>query len=386
MSSWAPTRRLRGRRVPAGTRSSGGFALYRSRPSPRSTAYAWAAASKSLCIATTGPCHAMRVPSHSRKSSSRSFPRGAEPSSRRARLAGRGHSTSSFTTRSTRIAPCVRSRPSNSGWRIGSSSPSISSRNPCESSSPSPRGEVPAREEATGEADAPSLEEAIDRARAFAEAKVHGATRAPELAIDLIEFAALGGDLDVGLEREREALAELLPARQAQASTYSFQLTQQRVGKQPWKPDVAGHALGRVAVVGAGLMGAQLGALFLQRTELPLVMKDIADDVLGKAREHIEASLDERVAKGRLAAGKAAFLKSLVTYTTDDGGPRRLGLRHRSRARIRCIEAENLRWARRRRGALLRVRDKHLLPFRSEIAEELQQPRARRGFFTSSTR
>ncbi len=180
------------------------------------------------------------------------------------------------------------------------------------------RGETPEREAADRTDDATSLEEAVARARAFAEAKVHGATRAPELAIDLIEFAASGGDLDAGLEREREALAELLPARQAQASTYSFQLTQQRVGKQPWKPDVAGHPLGRVAVVGAGLMGAQLGALFLQRTELPLVMKDIADDVLGTAREHIEATLDERVAKGRLAAGKAAFLKSLVTYTTDD--------------------------------------------------------------------
>jgi 3-hydroxyacyl-CoA dehydrogenase/enoyl-CoA hydratase/carnithine racemase len=161
------------------------------------------------------------------------------------------------------------------------------------------------------------LDEALANARRFADDKVHGATRAPYLAIDLIEFAARGGDLAEGLAKEREALAELLPARQAQASVYAFNLTQQRVKKQPWKPDVRGRAVRRIAVVGAGLMGAQLGSLFLQRFEVPLVMKDIDAGVLDRARQHIEGELDKRVQRGRLAAGKAAFLKSLVTYTLD---------------------------------------------------------------------
>jgi 3-hydroxyacyl-CoA dehydrogenase len=69
-------------------------------------------------------------------------------------------------------------------------------------------------------------------------------------------------------------------------------------------------------------MGAQLGALFLQRTELPLVMKEIDEAVLEKARGHIEGALDERVAKGRMTAGRAMFLKSLVTYSTEDGALR----------------------------------------------------------------
>lgn len=165
---------------------------------------------------------------------------------------------------------------------------------------------------------AAELAEALERARAFAFARVHGATRAPDLAIDLIEFAAKGGELSEGLEREEDALAELLPARQAQASVYSFDLTQIRVGRQPWKPAVAGRKIGGVGVIGAGLMGAQLGALFLQKTELPLVMKDIDQSVLESARQHIEGALDERVAKGRLKAGKAAFLKSIVVYSLED--------------------------------------------------------------------
>ena len=162
-----------------------------------------------------------------------------------------------------------------------------------------------------------NLDEVVANARQFADDKVHGATRAPYLAIDLIEFAARGGDLDEGYAKEAEALAELLPSRQAQSAIYSFNLTQQRVRKQPWKPAAQARPLTKVAVVGSGLMGAQLGSLFLQQLEVPLVMKDIDDGVLERAKAHIDGELDKRVQRGRLKAGKAEFLKSLVTYTTD---------------------------------------------------------------------
>jgi len=161
------------------------------------------------------------------------------------------------------------------------------------------------------------LDEALASARAAAQARTHGATRAPAAAIDLIEFAARGGDLGEGLRREEDALAELLPARQAQAAVYAFGLTQQRVKRQPGKPNAAPRDIRKLAVIGAGLMGAQLGALFLQRYEVPLVMTDIDAGVLGRAREAIEGELDKRVQRGRLGAGRAAFLKSIVTYTTD---------------------------------------------------------------------
>ena len=160
------------------------------------------------------------------------------------------------------------------------------------------------------------LDEALANARGMADGKTKGATRAPYLAMELIEFAARGGDLEEGRTKEQDALAELLPARQAQAAVYSFDLTQQRVKKQPWKPDAKPRGIRKAAIIGAGLMGAQLGVLHLQRLEVPLVMKDIDEDVLVRAREHIEGELDKRVAKGRLHEGKARFLKGLVTYTT----------------------------------------------------------------------
>ncbi|MBW3657751.1 MAG: enoyl-CoA hydratase/isomerase family protein [Actinobacteria bacterium] len=161
------------------------------------------------------------------------------------------------------------------------------------------------------------LDEALEQTRAFVDNKVHGATQAPYEAIDCIEFAARGGDLAEGRKREIEAMTELLPANQAQAAIYAFDLTQRRIKKQPWKPDVKGRRIRKMAVIGSGLMGAQMGALFLQRYEVPLVMKDIDQGVLDKAREHIGGEVDKLVQKGRINPGKGEFLKGLVTYTLD---------------------------------------------------------------------
>ena len=163
--------------------------------------------------------------------------------------------------------------------------------------------------------DAGDLDEALATARRAADDRVHGATRAPYVAIDLIEFAARGGAVDEGCRREEDALADLLPARQAQAAVYSFGLTQHRVKRQPWKPAMPPRAVGKVGIVGSGLMGAQLGALFLQRLEVPVVLTDVDEAVLERARGLVEGELDKRVQRGRESAGKAEFLKSLVTYT-----------------------------------------------------------------------
>jgi len=167
------------------------------------------------------------------------------------------------------------------------------------------------------EPDQSDLDQALADTRSFVENKVHGGTHAPNRAIELIEFAARGGDLDEGRRKEIDALAELLPSRQCKASIYAFDLTQSRVKKQPGKPrDAASRPIKKIAVIGAGLMGAQLGAYFLQRYEVPLVMKDIAEDVLGNARQTIDGAVDKLVQRGRMTPGRGEFLKGLVTYTT----------------------------------------------------------------------
>jgi 3-hydroxyacyl-CoA dehydrogenase len=63
-------------------------------------------------------------------------------------------------------------------------------------------------------------------------------------------------------------------------------------------------------------MATQLAALFVRRLELPLVIADVDEQALERARGAIEADQAGLVAKGRYEEGKARFLASLVHTTT----------------------------------------------------------------------
>jgi len=89
----------------------------------------------------------------------------------------------------------------------------------------------------------------------------------------------------------------------------------------------AAHPSPRFGIVGAGLMATQLAALFVRRLELPLVIADVDEQALERARGAIEAELAGLVAKGRYEEGKARFLASLVHTTDGPRGVRRLRAR-----------------------------------------------------------
>src|SRR5674536_20746 len=116
--------------------------------------------------------------------------------------------------------------------------------------------------------------------------------------------------LDEGFEQESQTLGELIMSDQLRASVYAFDLTQRRAKQMVGIPAEAPLPVNKVGVIGAGLMASQFGLLFLQRLEVPLVMKDIKQEFLDKCKSYIEAQLDGVVAKGRMDAAKAGFLKS----------------------------------------------------------------------------
>jgi 3-hydroxyacyl-CoA dehydrogenase/enoyl-CoA hydratase/carnithine racemase len=164
--------------------------------------------------------------------------------------------------------------------------------------------------------DSHSATEVIRKARARLDGQVHGAAPAPYAALDLIEGACSGWSLEEGYRAEEEAVGELLPGRQAQASLYAFDLVDRRAKRQPGRPNAKPRPLRKVGLVGAGLMAAQLAALFLRRLEAPVTLRDLTEDALSAARQSIEAELSEQVAKGRYDEGKARFLASLVSTST----------------------------------------------------------------------
>jgi 3-hydroxyacyl-CoA dehydrogenase/enoyl-CoA hydratase/carnithine racemase len=168
-------------------------------------------------------------------------------------------------------------------------------------------------------ADLSDVADVVLRARSQVDDQVHGAAPAPYAALDLIEGAA-GWELHEGYRREEDAAAELLPGPHAQASIYAFGLVERRARKGIGVPDAEPRPVRKVGIVGAGLMATQIAALVLRRLEVPIVLRDVAQDIVDGALESIRGDLAAQVAKGRYEEPKAGFLASIVSGGTSYEG------------------------------------------------------------------
>jgi 3-hydroxyacyl-CoA dehydrogenase/enoyl-CoA hydratase/carnithine racemase len=156
--------------------------------------------------------------------------------------------------------------------------------------------------------------EAIRKARSGLDDSLHGATPAPYVALDLMEGAASGWTIEEGYAAEEDAISELLPGRHAQASIYAFDLVERRAKQNPGRPAAEARPIGKVGIVGAGLMATQLATLFLRRLEVPIAIRDLDQEIVDRAVAGIEAELESQVR--HYDEGKARFLASLVTGGT----------------------------------------------------------------------
>jgi 3-hydroxyacyl-CoA dehydrogenase/enoyl-CoA hydratase/carnithine racemase len=153
------------------------------------------------------------------------------------------------------------------------------------------------------------------RARTDVDDTVHGAAPAPYTALDLIE-GAQEWTVEEGYRREQQAIGELLPGPQAQASLYAFHLVEQRAKKHPARPFATPADVSKVGIVGAGLMARQIATLFLRRLEVPIVIRDVKQEIVDEALADIRMEIDRQVAKGRYDEGKGRFLASLISGST----------------------------------------------------------------------
>jgi 3-hydroxyacyl-CoA dehydrogenase/enoyl-CoA hydratase/carnithine racemase len=139
-------------------------------------------------------------------------------------------------------------------------------------------------------ADWSDAEKVFRRARNDVDDAVHGAAPAPYVALDLIE-GAQHWSVEEGYAREEEAIGELLPGPQAQASIYAFQLVEQRAKKHPHKPAADPAKVEKVGIVGAGLMARQIAALFAKRLQVPIVIRDVKQEIVDEAISEIEGNV-----------------------------------------------------------------------------------------------
>lgn len=157
----------------------------------------------------------------------------------------------------------------------------------------------------------------VDAARAALDARLHGATPAPYVALDLIA-GACDRSRDEGFEAEDDALADLVMGEDLRASLYAFDLVQKRAKRPVGVPDASlARPVTKVGIVGAGLMASQLALLFAKRLQVPVVMTDLDQPRIDKALAYVAADVDGAVAKGRMSADKASRLKGLVSGTTN---------------------------------------------------------------------
>jgi 3-hydroxyacyl-CoA dehydrogenase/enoyl-CoA hydratase/carnithine racemase len=153
-------------------------------------------------------------------------------------------------------------------------------------------------------ADLSDTAEVIRKARLQLEDSLHGAAPAPLRALDLIEGAATW-TIEEGYRAEEDALADLLPGPQAQASVYAFDLVERRAKKGVGIPDAEPRRIEKVGIVGAGLMARQLAALFLKRLEVPVVLSDLQPDLVDEAVADVQGQQ------------RKPFLAGLVSGSTD---------------------------------------------------------------------
>jgi 3-hydroxyacyl-CoA dehydrogenase/enoyl-CoA hydratase/carnithine racemase len=174
-----------------------------------------------------------------------------------------------------------------------------------------------------GEVDVPRREldpapvwDAVVRAtRERLDATVAGSRPAPYRALDLLALARTATRAEA-FAAEDEALADLIMSDEMRASVYAFQLVSR--GKKPVGAPSADLArpVTRVGLVGAGLMAAQIALLVSQRLGVPVVMRDLDDERVGKGLGFVRSTVEKLVARGRMTPDVAARVTASVTGTT----------------------------------------------------------------------
>ncbi|WP_375400301.1 3-hydroxyacyl-CoA dehydrogenase NAD-binding domain-containing protein [uncultured Amnibacterium sp.] len=176
------------------------------------------------------------------------------------------------------------------------------------------RPNVPGRLERLAKWDA-----AIGIARKRLESRIGTVPQAPYRALDLLKGAKKATDaagIAAGFAAEDEALADLIAGDQFAASIYAFDLTQKRARKPAGAPDPAlSRPVGKVGVIGAGLMAAQLALLFARRLRVPVVITDLDQERVDKGLGYVRGEVAKLLAKGRISPDESNRLTASVTGT-----------------------------------------------------------------------
>jgi 3-hydroxyacyl-CoA dehydrogenase/enoyl-CoA hydratase/3-hydroxybutyryl-CoA epimerase len=152
----------------------------------------------------------------------------------------------------------------------------------------------------------------------------HGNLPAPLRAIEVVRIGVEQGP-QAGYAAEAKAFGELAVTPQARNLMRVFELRQE-LRREAREATAQAREVAKVAVVGAGLMGAGIAAVTAGRAELPVRLKDLDRAALRRGMRTIRSYLDQRVERRRISAHERDRLLSLVHPGTDYRGFGRVDL------------------------------------------------------------
>jgi 3-hydroxyacyl-CoA dehydrogenase/enoyl-CoA hydratase/3-hydroxybutyryl-CoA epimerase len=136
---------------------------------------------------------------------------------------------------------------------------------------------------------------------------------APMRAIDVIE-ETYEMSMDPALEVEARALGELLVTPESRNLTRVFLLTRRARRALPEEVMEGRREVEKLAVVGAGVMGGGIAELAASK-DVPVVLKDVAQEPLDDGLRHARELLDRAASKGVFTEDEAGLKFALVEGT-----------------------------------------------------------------------
>src|SRR3954465_5071458 len=123
--------------------------------------------------------------------------------------------------------------------------------------------------------------------------------------------------IDAALRVESRYFTSVLRSKEAAAMIRSLFLSMQELNKGARRPkDVPPTKVKKIAVIGAGFMGASVGYVSA-RAGLDVVLIDRDQESADKGKAHAQKVIEEQIKKGRAKPGDAEALLARITPTAD---------------------------------------------------------------------
>jgi 3-hydroxyacyl-CoA dehydrogenase/enoyl-CoA hydratase/3-hydroxybutyryl-CoA epimerase len=186
---------------------------------------------------------------------------------------------------------------------------------------PAPRRRRPLRERLI-EGFGPARRLAFRKAREMVMKQTKGNYPAPLAILECVQTGFEQG-IPAGLAKESEMFGPLMVSPESRSLLGLFMAMNER-RKLPLAQGTAKPE--RIAVVGAGLMGAGVALVSVTQAETPTILKDISAAAVAAGEKYVAKDLDKRVAKGRIRGAERDRIFSRLDARADYHGFERANL------------------------------------------------------------